>query len=69
VADAVGEGVSGHNPAHLCVVKVEIIADEGHEGLEEGSGEMVAEMCQDKEGYKPGDRSKKFWLLDGRFPF
>jgi len=69
VADAVGKGGGGHNPAHLCVVKVEIIADERHKGLEEGSGEMMAEVCQDKEGQQTGDKGKKSWLLDGKLPF
>jgi hypothetical protein len=37
--------------------------------LEEGSGEMMAEVCQDKKGQQAGDRGKKFWLLDGKLPF
>jgi len=49
VAEAVGEVEGGYNPAYLCVVKVELIADEGRQGLEEGGGKMVAEVGQGKE--------------------
>ena len=69
MAYAVGEGEGGHNPAHLGVVEVEIIADERHEGLEEGSGEVMAEVCQDKKGQQTGDRGKRSLFLDGRLPF
>jgi hypothetical protein len=32
--------------------------------LEEGSGEVMAEVGQDKKGYKPGNRGEKLRLFD-----
>jgi hypothetical protein len=69
LAEAVGEVESGYYPAYLDVVQVELVADEGGEGLDESGGEVVGEVGQDKEGQKPGDRAEKLRLLDGRFPF
>ena len=66
MADAVGKVEGRYHPACLCVVKGEIIADERHEGLEESSGEVMAEVRQDKEGQQTPDKGEKPWLLDGK---
>jgi len=50
VAEAVGEVESGYYPAYLGVVEVELISDEGGEGLYESGSEVVAEVGQDEEG-------------------